>query len=56
MSNNPSDLPKLKPAERAAQTNADFRELVDRDKRAEGAKTARLREARLKREAEQARD
>lgn len=53
MSDNPSDYPKLKPAERAERTDAAFREIVDREKRAEEAKTARLREARLKRDAEQ---
>lgn len=52
----PTDLPKLKPSERSAQTDAAFRAIVDREKAAEEAKTKRLREARLKRDAEQATD
>lgn len=51
--NQPSDVSKLKPAERAERTDAAFREIVAKEKRDEEAKTARLREARLKREAEE---
>ena len=47
----PAEEPKLKPAERAQRTDAAFREIVEREKRAEDAKTARLKEARLKRHA-----
>lgn len=50
----PAAESKLKPAERHERTDAAFREIVDREKRAEDAKTARLREARLKRDAEMA--
>ncbi|MGA0533111.1 hypothetical protein [Hansschlegelia sp. KR7-227] len=41
----------MTPRDRAERTQAAFREIVDRDKVKEDAKTARLRDARLKRDA-----
>lgn len=52
----PGNEPRLTFAERAERTDAAFREIVGREKRAQDAKTARLREARLKRDAEKAKD
>jgi hypothetical protein len=47
----PIKEPKMNPRDRAERTQAAFREIVDRDKVKEDAKTARLRDARLKRDA-----
>lgn len=48
----PAEEPKLKAVDRAERTDAAFREIVEREKRAEDAKTARLKEARLARRVE----
>lgn len=42
--------PKLKPHERWERTDAAFREIVERERAAREAKTAKLRAARLERE------
>lgn len=43
---------KFKPSERAERTDAAFRQIVENEKRAQDAKTARLKAARLARDAE----
>lgn len=52
----PNKEPKQTSVERIDRTDAAFREIVQREKLAEDAKTARLREARLKRDAEKPQD
>ena len=50
----PVDGPKVSPTDRIARTELAFREIVSREKTMEVAKTARLRKARIQRDAQEA--